>query len=126
MKRLLSGALETRVRVADAEPAATGVNRNVSKAAEPGARVAGSGGDVTVKFAPRPQATVRLFCFPSAGSGAAMYRPWLELLPPQVELCAVQLPGRENRLREKPFASLAALVQAVLAALRPRMDRPRD
>lgn len=77
-----------------------------------------------LKFTPRPQARVRLFCFSSAGSGGAMYRPWLDALPPQVELCAVQLPGRENRLREKPFTALSSLVEALVPALLPRLDRP--
>ena len=42
---------------------------------------------------------LRLFCFPHAGSGAAQFRPWADLMPPDVELCAVRLPGRETRLR---------------------------
>lgn len=77
-----------------------------------------------LKFTPRAHARMRLFCFSSAGSGGAMYRPWLELLPPEIELCAVQLPGRENRLREKPFSSLTDLVAALVPALVPRFDRP--
>lgn len=77
-----------------------------------------------LRFTPRPQARLRLFCFSSAGSGGAMYRSWLDALPPHIELCAVQLPGRENRLREKPFSSLTALVESLAQALLPRLDRP--
>ena len=77
-----------------------------------------------LRFAPRPQTGVRLFCFSYAGGGAALYRPWLDALSPDIELCAVQLPGRENRLREPPFASLTALVDALVPALRPHLDRP--
>jgi surfactin synthase thioesterase subunit len=77
-----------------------------------------------LKFTPRPQAGVRLFCFSSAGTGGAMYRPWLDALPGSVELCAVQLPGRESRLAEPPFTSLASLVDALAPALLPCFDRP--
>jgi surfactin synthase thioesterase subunit len=73
---------------------------------------------------PRPAAPLRLFCLPSAGGGAAQYRPWAELLPPEVELCPVQLPGRENRLREEPFRQMDVLVEAVAGALHPFLDRP--
>ena len=75
-------------------------------------------------FAPRPSARLRLFCFSYAGAGAAMYRTWLDALPPTIELCAVQLPGRENRLREPAFASMQRLVDALVPALTPTMDRP--
>ncbi|WP_043225454.1 thioesterase II family protein, partial [Burkholderia glumae] len=47
---------------------------------------------------PRSDARVRLVCFHYAGSGASMFAPWAAALPDAVELLAVQLPGRENRL----------------------------
>jgi medium-chain acyl-[acyl-carrier-protein] hydrolase len=46
------------------------------------------------KHAPRPQATARLFCFPSAGVGGSAYRLWAAGLPPSLEVCPVQLPDR--------------------------------
>jgi len=45
-------------------------------------------------------------------------------MPPEVELCAVQLPGRESRLREKPFVRLPPLVRAVRESLRPYLHKP--
>jgi len=45
-------------------------------------------------------------------------------MPPEVEVCAVQLPGRETRLREKPFVRLPALVQALTESLRPYLHEP--
>ncbi len=77
-----------------------------------------------LRFTPRPQARLRLFCFSSAGSGGAVFRSWLDALPPHIDLCAVQLPGRENRLREKPFTSLSVLVESLMQALLPRLDQP--
>src|SRR5205823_4375590 len=41
-----------------------------------------------------------------------------------VEVCAVQLPGRQNRILEEPYTSLAALIAALAAALGPYFDRP--
>jgi surfactin synthase thioesterase subunit len=67
---------------------------------------------------------MRLFCFPFAGGSAAIYNAWGAGMPVGVELCAVQLPGRERRLMEKPIDSLPALVDALLPVLAPLLDRP--
>lgn len=77
-----------------------------------------------LRFAPRPAARLRLFCFSYAGAGGAMYRTWLHALPPSIELCAVQLPGRENRFREPAFTSMQRLVEAMVPALSPAFDLP--
>lgn len=75
-------------------------------------------------FAPRPAAKARLFCFSHAGGGAASYRLWSTALPANLEVCAIQLPGRANRLREPALGSLAALVDALVPALRPCLNLP--
>lgn len=72
----------------------------------------------------RPTASARLICFSPAGTGAASYRGWAELAPPWLEVCAVQLPGRETRLREAPVADLDELVPALGRAVAPALDRP--
>jgi medium-chain acyl-[acyl-carrier-protein] hydrolase len=73
---------------------------------------------------PSPQARLRLFCFPYAGGGASVYYPWTRLLPPEVEVCAVQLPGREGRLIEPAIPDLMVLVDRIYEALLPYFDRP--
>ena len=45
---------------------------------------------------PNPQAKMRLFCFPYAGGSAQLYHKWAARLPSAVEVCPVQLPGRES------------------------------
>ncbi len=65
---------------------------------------------------PRPGASCRLLCLPCAGGGASMYREWHDLLP-RSEVLAVQLPGREHRLREPPLRDLATSLAALGAAL---------
>ena len=77
-----------------------------------------------LRFAPRPGARLRLFCFSYAGAGGAMYRAWLSALPPSIELCAVQLPGRENRFREPAFTSMQRLIGELVPALSPALDLP--
>jgi medium-chain acyl-[acyl-carrier-protein] hydrolase len=82
----------------------------------------------TVRLSPwilarrRDSAAVRLFCFPYAGGGASIFRGWTA--PPNIELCAVQLPGREERIGEAPYASLDDLVPVLGRALLPFLDRP--
>lgn len=65
---------------------------------------------------PNPHAKVRLLCFPSAGSGAAMFARWPDLLPRFIEVAAVQLPGRERRRHEPPLRSAAAVLRPLLDA----------
>lgn len=69
-------------------------------------------------------ARVRLFCFPYAGGSALIFRQWPQSLPPEVEVCPVRLPGRGARLHETPFTKLDSLVEALLPALVPQLDKP--
>jgi medium-chain acyl-[acyl-carrier-protein] hydrolase len=89
-----------------------------------GAKVAASATNWLQVFKPGAAAAARLFCFPFAGGGAQSFSQWPEQLPENVELCAVQLPGRETRLREPPIADAHALVRAMVPALAPRMREP--
>lgn len=72
----------------------------------------------------RPLARLRLFCLPFAGSGAAVYSNWSDALPDAIELCPIQLPGRETRLREAAHDRLTPLVEDLGQALRPYLDKP--
>jgi medium-chain acyl-[acyl-carrier-protein] hydrolase len=75
-------------------------------------------------FRPNPRARLRLFCFPYAGGSSLIYRQWPEGLPADVELCAVQLPGRGSRLREPAFRQMPTLVERLAEVLPPLFDRP--
>ena len=77
-----------------------------------------------IRFHPDERARLRLFCLPYAGGGASLFRAWLNDLPQEVELCAIQLPGRESRLAESAYTRLAPLVQALADVLVPYLDRP--
>jgi medium-chain acyl-[acyl-carrier-protein] hydrolase len=67
----------------------------------------------------RPEARIRLFCFPFAGGGASIYRDWLNEMPPYIEIAPVQLPGRENRFAEELARDFEDLIQRITAAVRP-------
>jgi medium-chain acyl-[acyl-carrier-protein] hydrolase len=73
---------------------------------------------------PKPHAKLRLFCLPHAGSGPAIYRPWLAQMPPEIELRLIQLPGRETRLREQPFTHIGPLIEALAPAVEAELDKP--
>ena len=73
---------------------------------------------------PNPLAALRLFCFPYSGGGASVFHTWAEQLPVDVEVYAVQLPGRETRLAEPSFTRLTPLIEALTAALQPHLDKP--
>lgn len=72
----------------------------------------------------KPDARFRLFCFHYAGSGGSIFRHWPASLPDEVELVAVQLPGRENRLDEPLLHSMDQVAGPVVDALEPLLDLP--
>lgn len=62
---------------------------------------------------PQPHAAARLFCLPYAGAGASAYRRWPAAVGADIEVVAVQPPGRENRVAEDAAFDLAVLADAV-------------
>jgi medium-chain acyl-[acyl-carrier-protein] hydrolase len=70
------------------------------------------------------QAALRLFCMHYAGGGASAFRGWSAALPPFVEVCTIQLPGREHRAQEPCLTSFDELVSLIGDALIPRLDLP--
>lgn len=81
----------------------------------------------TVRFIckrPVPEAALRLFCFPYAGGGATAFRTWPDYLPDNVEMQALEMPGRETQLRLPSFVRVEPLVRAIGEAIKGYMDRP--
>ena len=77
-----------------------------------------------VRFATRPDARLRLFCFPPAGAGASVFRSWASALPSWVDVCAVQLPGREERSCERSCDDFRLLLDALMQGPFGELDRP--
>jgi surfactin synthase thioesterase subunit len=68
---------------------------------------------------------MRLFCFPYAGGGATAFHSWRSFLNSNgVDLCCVQLPGRETRFRERLITSMDGLVALVCDGIDPYLDLP--
>jgi surfactin synthase thioesterase subunit len=45
-------------------------------------------------------------------------------LPTDIEVCSIQLPGREDRLGETPFTRIAPLIKTLAPILEPYLDLP--
>jgi medium-chain acyl-[acyl-carrier-protein] hydrolase len=72
----------------------------------------------------RRAVNVRLICLPYAGGSTQHFRTWPEELPPSVEVCSVELPGRNARLKEPPFTQFDPLVRAIAKAILPCLNVP--
>ncbi|MEJ2405777.1 MAG: beta-ketoacyl synthase N-terminal-like domain-containing protein [Candidatus Thiodiazotropha sp.] len=57
------------------------------------------------------ESALTLFCFPYAGAGASVYAGWAGILNDNVELVAVNPPGREHWSDVAPYTSLDTLVE---------------
>ncbi len=71
---------------------------------------------------PDPDATARLFLLHHSGGSAALYGDWLPVLPSDVAVQRVQLPGRQERLRETPYDRIGPLVDALVQVLGGELD----
>lgn len=67
---------------------------------------------------------MRLFCLPHAGGGASFFRSWQAQMPPGVQVCRIQPPGREGRIGEPAYRQMAVLVAELAAQMRPWLDQP--
>ena len=71
----------------------------------------------------KPSAKYRLFCFPYAGGSATAFMEWEDLLPDDVELVAIQPPGRADRMNEGLLTSVGEMAQQIVRAIPPLLDR---
>jgi len=73
---------------------------------------------------PNFAAKLRLFCFPFVGGDPRAFVRWAHDLPLTVEVCALNFPGRGTRFREPLFTQINPLIDAIMPALYPYLDRP--
>ncbi|XP_045205154.2 S-acyl fatty acid synthase thioesterase, medium chain-like [Mercenaria mercenaria] len=66
---------------------------------------------------PRPDASVKLYCFPWAGGGANFYSNWGKFLPETIEVHGVCLAGREARFSEPVYEMVEHLLDDITAAI---------
>jgi acyl transferase domain-containing protein/NADPH:quinone reductase-like Zn-dependent oxidoreductase/surfactin synthase thioesterase subunit/NAD(P)-dependent dehydrogenase (short-subunit alcohol dehydrogenase family)/phospholipid N-methyltransferase/aryl carrier-like protein len=67
---------------------------------------------------------LRLYCLPYFAGGASIFNSWHELLPDDIEVCAIQLPGREERGDEKPYDNVFELVAKLAEVMEPLLTSP--
>ena len=65
----------------------------------------------------------RVICFPHAGGSAVFFKPLAALLP-ELEVAALQYPGRQDRRAEPCASDLGELVDGAYTALEQWADRP--
>lgn len=76
------------------------------------------------RFHPAPDAHTRLVCLPHAGGSASFFFPVAGALAPEVEVLAVQYPGRQDRRHEPVVDTIPDLADLIFDALRHLDDRP--
>ncbi|MDQ0954324.1 surfactin synthase thioesterase subunit [Streptomyces phaeochromogenes] len=76
------------------------------------------------RYHPAPDASTRLVCFPHAGGSATFYHPVSRALSPEIDVVAVQYPGRQERRTEPLVDSVEKLADLIVPELEPWLDRP--
>ncbi|MEU9124693.1 alpha/beta fold hydrolase [Streptomyces sp. NPDC048506] len=76
------------------------------------------------RYQPRAAPAVRLVCFPHAGGSATSFLPFVRTLPDQVEVLAVQYPGRQDRRSDPLIDTVEGLVEPLVEVLEGHGDRP--
>ena len=62
----------------------------------------------------KPEARMRLFCFPYGFGSASMYKEWQEMLGDRVDVCAIKIPGLDvERMREMPAGDIDELMETM-------------
>lgn len=77
-----------------------------------------------VKHKPVPGAQLRMICLPFAGGGSNSFRSWIPILPQSIELIAIEIPGRGQRLNEPLRRRITNLVPDIADALKDELNIP--
>jgi surfactin synthase thioesterase subunit len=56
---------------------------------------------------------IRIFIFPFAGGRASAFKDWENYFAPEIEICPIQLPGREERYNEALYKNIDDFIQAL-------------
>jgi surfactin synthase thioesterase subunit len=73
---------------------------------------------------PLPGTRLRIICLPYAGGGASIFRSWIEKAAPGMQVCGVELPGRDGRYKESLPGDVESIVQQLAPAVEPFLDCP--
>lgn len=70
------------------------------------------------------QTTVRMVFFPHAGASASIFSSWVELMPSNIEMFAVEYPGRGGRISENAVCDPQNLINEIAHALELLPNKP--
>jgi len=76
------------------------------------------------RFHPAPEAPTRLVCFAHAGGSAPFFFPVSRALTPDLDVLAIQYPGRQDRRNEPCLDSIPELADHIARELRAWTDKP--
>jgi acyl transferase domain-containing protein/acyl carrier protein len=102
------------------------VSTSANAPADPRPKPVGDGksGSWLVIRRPRPEARARLFCFPFAGGGSAVFDNWGDAFDPSIEIVAIEPPGRLSRINEAPVRTVEEFARSLLPQLSGKLDKP--
>src|SRR6267154_4769985 len=66
----------------------------------------------------------RLYCLPYAGASAGIFRSWLELLPPDIDIWGVEYPGHGTRISEPLIDRIERLAEPLADAVAAETGMP--
>jgi len=73
---------------------------------------------------PNPNTEIRIFLFPYAGGGPSVFGKWFAKSPCNIEAWAAHYPGRGSRYTEPAIKHLDILVENLIHAIQPHLDKP--
>jgi surfactin synthase thioesterase subunit len=76
------------------------------------------------RYRPARNPTARLVCLPHAGGSAPFFRPLAFALGADVDVVALQYPGRQDRRAEQPIRDMGVLADCVHGILRRQPELP--
>lgn len=80
------------------------------------------------RLSPEPPTRVdgklNLICFPYAGGSPTIFKDWDECFGGRYNIVAATLPGRGNRIGQRPFENWADLLDDLSVQLEPRLAEP--
>jgi medium-chain acyl-[acyl-carrier-protein] hydrolase len=78
----------------------------------------------TLIFRRQHNAQIDLYCLPHAGGTAASYANWQPALGEHIQVCALQMPGRAERLLDPPFETMSEMAAATAETIARHASRP--
>jgi len=76
------------------------------------------------RYHPSATSGARLICFPHAGGSASYYHPVSAYFPPDVDVIALQYPGRQDRRMEPCITDLGVLADRITAQITGLSEMP--